>query len=62
MEIWRAIRTLNRAVLSILVFVKSLKDLAAIAVRCVVLVRGSPVWSGAPAGLTWEVTDRWLGV
>jgi branched-chain amino acid transport system ATP-binding protein len=62
LEIWRAIHTLKRAGLSILVIDKSLKDLATIADRCVVLERGRTVWSGAPAGLTGEVTDRWLGV
>jgi branched-chain amino acid transport system ATP-binding protein len=61
-EIWAAIRALKNAGLAILVIDKSLRDLAEIADRCVILERGRSVWSGPPAGLTAEVADRWLGV
>jgi branched-chain amino acid transport system ATP-binding protein len=61
-EIWAAIRALKRSGLSILVIDKSLKELARVADRCFVLERGRTVWAGAPAALTPEITDRYLGV
>ena len=53
---------LKRSGLSILVIDKTLKELARVADRCFVLERGRTVWTGAPAALTPEITDRYLGV
>jgi branched-chain amino acid transport system ATP-binding protein len=61
-EIWAAIHALKRSGLSILVIDKTLKELARVADRCFVLERGRTVWTGAPAALTPEITDRYLGV
>ncbi|PTW59796.1 amino acid/amide ABC transporter ATP-binding protein 2 (HAAT family) [Breoghania corrubedonensis] len=61
-EIWRAIRALKRAGLAILIIDKSLKDLKALADRCVILERGATVWSGAPTALTDDLCVRYLGV
>jgi branched-chain amino acid transport system ATP-binding protein len=61
-EIWAAIHALKRSGLSILVIDKTLKELARVADRCFVLERGRTVWTGAPAALTAEITDRYLGV
>ena len=61
-EIWAAIHALKRAGLSILVIDKTLKELARVADRCFILERGRTVWTGAPAGLTDDVADRYLGV
>ena len=61
-EIWAAIHALKRSGLSILVIDKTLKELAAVADRCFILERGRTVWAGTPAGLTADVTDRYLGV
>ena len=61
-EIWSVIATLKGAGLSILVVDKSLKELTAVAERCVILEKGATCWSGASADLTPALTDRYLGV
>ncbi|WP_166418617.1 ABC transporter ATP-binding protein [Cochlodiniinecator piscidefendens] len=62
-EIWTAIRTLKaQSGLSLLVVDKSLKELASVADRAVILEKGRDVWSGAPADLTADITTRYLGV
>lgn len=61
-EIWAAIRDLKARGLSILVVDKSIRELASIADRCVLLEKGATVWTGTPAGLTHETTARYLGV
>ncbi len=61
-EIWSVIATLKEAGLSILVVDKSLKELTAVAERCVILEKGATCWSGASADLTPALTDRYLGV
>ena len=61
-EIWSVIAALKEAGLSILVVDKSLKELTAVAERCVILEKGATCWSGASADLTPELTDRYLGV
>jgi branched-chain amino acid transport system ATP-binding protein len=60
-EIWAAIHALKGA-LAILVIDKTLKELRKVADRCFLIERGRTVWTGAPAGLTPELTDRYLGV
>jgi len=61
-EIWAAIRRLKAAGQSILIVDKTLKDLLPLADRAVILEKGESVWSGAPAALTGEIRDRFLGV
>jgi branched-chain amino acid transport system ATP-binding protein len=62
-EIWAALRRLKaEAGLSMLVVDKSVKELSAIADKCVVLERGRAVWSGAPDALSTDDKTRWLGV
>lgn len=61
-EIWAAIRDLKSAGLSILVVDKSIRELASVADRCVVLEKGESVWTGATGDLTHDVTARYLGV
>ncbi|WP_298822311.1 ABC transporter ATP-binding protein [uncultured Roseibium sp.] len=62
-EIWTAIEALkNRTGVSILIIDKSLKELARIADRAVIVERGKDVWSGAFDALDREVADRHLGV
>ncbi len=62
LEIWHAIRALKAEGLSILVVDKSLRELASVADRAVVLERGRSVWSGVLDELTSDMADRWLGV
>jgi branched-chain amino acid transport system ATP-binding protein len=50
-EIWAAIRTLKGG-LSILLVDKSLKEIASVADRAVILERGADVWTGHVADLT----------
>ena len=61
-DIWSAIRTLKAAGQSILVVDKTLSELLPVADRCFVLDKGVTVFEGAPAMLTTELQDRYLGV
>ncbi|MEM9196397.1 MAG: ATP-binding cassette domain-containing protein, partial [Pseudomonadota bacterium] len=61
-EIWTAIRTLKASSLAILIVDKSLSELTAFVDRCVILERGSTVWTGAPTALGADLTERYLGV
>jgi len=61
-DIWAAIRTLKAAGQSILVVDKTLSELLPVADRCFVLEKGVTVFEGAPAALTTELQDRYLGV
>lgn len=61
-DIWSAIRKLKAAGQSILVVDKTLSELLPVADRCFVLERGATVFEGAPAVLTPELQDRYLGV
>ena len=61
-DIWSAIRTLKAAGQSILVVDKTLSELLPVADRCFVLEKGRTVFEGAPAALTPELQDRYLGV
>jgi branched-chain amino acid transport system ATP-binding protein len=60
-EIWAAIHAL-KGDLAILVIDKTLKELRQVADRCFLIERGRTVWTGTPASLTPELTDRYLGV
>lgn len=62
-EIWTAIEALkNQTGVSILIIDKSLRELARIADRAVIVERGKDVWSGPFDALDREVADRHLGV
>ena len=62
-EIWAAIGRLKaESGMAILVIDKSIRELAAVADRAVILEKGVSVWSGPLAALTPDVTDRYLGV
>lgn len=61
-EIWAGVRQLKAEGLSILLVDKSLKEIASVADRAVVLERGSTVWQGQIAALGPDLTDRYLGV
>lgn len=62
-EIWAAIRTLKQETgMAILLIDKSLKELAAVSDRSVILERGKTVWAGAMQALTPEITTKYIGV
>lgn len=61
-EIWKAIRTLKAAGLSLLLVDKTLSELLPVADRCTILEKGQTVWNGSPAELDDAVKDRYLGV
>ncbi len=60
-EIWAAIRQL-KGKLSILLVDKSLKEIATVADRAVILERGADVWTGPVNEIDPEITARYLGV
>jgi branched-chain amino acid transport system ATP-binding protein len=62
-EIWSAIRALKRDTqLSILLIDKSVRELAGVSDRAVILERGRTVWAGAMADLTPDLSERYVGV
>jgi len=62
-EIWAAIAALKgEGGLAILVVDKSLRDLAGVADRAVVLAKGRSVWQGRFGALSADITSRHLGV
>ena len=62
-EIWAAIRRLKEETgMAILLIDKSLKELATVADRAVVIARGRTVWSGGMADLTPDVAQKYVGV
>ncbi|WP_282157485.1 ABC transporter ATP-binding protein [Shimia thalassica] len=62
-EIWQAIATLRReSGLSILVVDKSLKELATVADRAVILEKGRTVWADRFDVLNEATTTRYLGI
>lgn len=62
-EIWAAIARLKAETgMAIIVVDKSLRELAGVADRTVILEKGASVWSGAFDALDGDVTDRFLGV
>jgi branched-chain amino acid transport system ATP-binding protein len=61
-EIWAAIRTLKGGDLSILLVDKSLREIASVADRAVILERGADVWTGPVSRLSHDLTARYLGV
>ncbi len=61
-EIWQAVRDLKAAGQSILIVDKTLSELLPIADRCVILEKGTTVWTGTPEELTEDLETRYLGV
>ncbi len=62
-EIWAALRRLKQETnVAILLIDKSLKELAAVSDRAVILERGRTVWSGVMGELTHDITERYVGV
>ena len=62
-QIWDAIAHLRSETgMAILLIDKSIKEIAAIADRAVLLERGRSVWAGPMAALTPDLTDRYIGV
>ncbi|MEC8196788.1 MAG: ABC transporter ATP-binding protein [Pseudomonadota bacterium] len=62
-EIWAAIARLKAETgLAIIVIDKSIKELATVADKAVILEKGKSVWAGDFTALTPEITDQYLGV
>ncbi|MCD9148826.1 ABC transporter ATP-binding protein [Pseudophaeobacter flagellatus] len=62
-EIWAAIAQLkSQTGMAILVVDKTLKELAQVADKAVILNKGQTVWAGDMQALTPDLTDRFLGV
>jgi branched-chain amino acid transport system ATP-binding protein len=62
-EIWLAVATLKRDTgMAILVIDKSLRELAQVADRAVILERGRDVWTGAMADVTGTAANQYLGL
>ena len=62
-EIWTAVRQLKQNTgAAILLIDKSLKELASVSDKAVILERGKTVWTGSMADLTSDVSERYLGV
>ncbi len=62
-EIWAAINRIKAETgMAILLIDKSLRELAAVSDRAVILARGKTVWSGAMSELTPEITQDFVGV
>ncbi|MEM6384814.1 MAG: ABC transporter ATP-binding protein [Pseudomonadota bacterium] len=62
-EIWSVLRRLkSETKIAILLIDKSLKEVASVADRALILERGKSVWDGAMGDLTAEISERYLGV
>jgi branched-chain amino acid transport system ATP-binding protein len=63
-EIWRAIGRLKAEGLALLLVDKNLAEVLPLADHCVVLEKGSSVWTGSPAALAADhgLQNRYLGV
>ncbi|MEO0831569.1 MAG: ATP-binding cassette domain-containing protein, partial [Pseudomonadota bacterium] len=62
-EIWDAIRRLKQdSGVAILLIDKSLRELASVSDKAVILERGKTVWAGSIADLTPEISERYVGV
>ena len=63
-EIWHAISTLKAEGLALLLVDKNLRELLPLADHCVVLEKGSSVWTGRPSALAadHDLQTRYLGV
>ncbi|WP_226689670.1 ABC transporter ATP-binding protein [Ruegeria arenilitoris] len=62
-EIWAALHRLRQETnVAILLIDKSLKELAAVSDKAVILERGRTVWTGAITDLTPEISEKYVGV
>jgi branched-chain amino acid transport system ATP-binding protein len=62
-EIWAAISRLKKETgMAILVIDKTLKELAQVSDRAVILERGATVWDGAMGDLTSEISEKYVGI
>ncbi len=61
-DIWTVISKLKGEGEAILIVDKTLSEILPLADRCFVLENGRSAWSGAPAELTGELQNRYLGV
>ncbi|WP_420584830.1 ABC transporter ATP-binding protein [Ruegeria sp.] len=62
-EIWAALHRLRQETsVAILLIDKSLKELATVSDKAVILERGRTVWSGSMADLTPEISEKYVGV
>lgn len=62
-EIWSVLHRLKQETnVSILLIDKSLKELALVSDRAVILERGKTVWSGAMVDLGHDITEKYVGV
>lgn len=62
-EIWAALRRLkSETSVAILLIDKSLKELAAVSDKAMILERGKTVWAGAMNDLTPDISERYVGV
>lgn len=62
-EIWAAIRKLKQETgMAILLIDKSLRELASVSDRAVILERGKTVWAGAMTTLTSDISEKYIGV
>ena len=62
-EIWAAVRRLKQETgMSILLIDKSLKELASVSDRAIVVERGKTVWAGDMTALTPEISEKYVGV
>ncbi len=61
-EIWQAVKQLKAAGQSILIVDKTIKELLPVADHCVILERGSTVFSGLPETMSKTILQQYLGV
>ena len=62
-EIWAALHRLRQETnVAILLIDKSIKELASVSDRAVILERGRTVWSGKMAELTSDISEKYVGV
>ena len=62
-EIWSVLRRLKQETsVAILLIDKSLRELATVSDKAVILERGKSVWTGAMADLTHDISERYVGV
>lgn len=62
-EIWAALHRLKQETnVAILLIDKSLKELAGVSDKAVILERGRTVWSGVMADVTQDISERYVGV
>lgn len=62
-EIWAAISQLKHETgMTIVVIDKSIAELTQVCDKATILERGKTVWAGAMAGLTSDISERFLGV